>query len=229
MKKFLAIVITISTLALTGCSLGWLAQGGSSNGEKGIKPYGSIYDDAEDYANWWCGPCEEVNMKTVPNEPYDIELHYMQDKEFGFTYQVSATYQDYSTSIKPEPTYDSSEFEYLYLKTFLETADLKDITERFGLVFEQDEPGTSGAKFMYYVPSFDIDTEQVLDDSEFDEIMSKVYTELEKFDAKREHYTRSDYCHGVHYTLFAGPSEEYRANGKFHNSARGYYGYKPGT
>ena len=119
MKKVLPALFAMMLLGMAGCALAKSVGAG----QKGERPYGSLYNDAKDWATYWCGPCEQIEVEVVPDEPHDVEYYTMKDQEYGFLYQVSTRYLDYSTSRKPEPSYSYGDFDYRLLLVFLEETD----------------------------------------------------------------------------------------------------------
>ena len=225
MKKFISFLLIFSLLSITGCSI--LQKGGLQG--KGERPYGNLYDDVQDWATYWCGPCEQLSMETIPHEPYDIELYTMKDKEYGFQYQVEAMYEDYSTSTSPYPSYTSGSFDYEYLKVYLEKTDFSDLIDRYGLTIEQEEIRTTNDGRSYdpfYSPQIDFHTDRILSDDEFNEILGYIYSSLQDFDRSREHFTHSDYCKTVYFYVWCAPTEEDKALGKVRRSEHGIFGYR---
>ena len=80
----------LTSVFMSGCSI-LPGRGGSSAGEfiYGARDRSDKYKSAEEYCEYWFGPCEEVDSYT--KELYDgteIVYHVMKDKEFGFEYYV---------------------------------------------------------------------------------------------------------------------------------------------
>ena len=225
MKKALSVLLVFTMLATSGCNL--LKGIGSSH--KGERPYGSLYDDAEDWATYWCGPCRQLDMKTVPGDPHDIEIYTMKDKEYGFEYQVEAMYFDYATSSRPEPSYTYGNFDYEYLKVFMEETDFSELIEKYDLTVEIEEITLSQDGEFYnafYTPTINFNTELELDEDEIQEILSFTYYALQKFDEEREHFTRNDYCKTVYFQVYCAPNERERELGRVRGGDHGIFGYR---
>lgn len=225
MKKTLSVLLVFIMLSVTGCNLLKIAGGA----DKGERPYGSLYDDAKDWATYWCGPCKQLDKETVPNDPHDIELYTMKDKEYGFEYQVEAMYFDYSTSIKPEPSYTYGNFDYEYLKVFMEETDFSDLIEKYDLTVELEEItlGQDGKLYnAFYSPTINFNTDLELDEDDINEILSFTYHALQDFDKKREHFTRNEYCKTVYFYVWCAPSEHERELGHVRGGDHGIFGYR---
>lgn len=224
MKKIISFLLVITMLAATGCS------GSNIFGDKkGERPYGSLYDDAKDWAKYWCGPCKQLDMETVPNEPHDIEIYIMKDKEYGFKYQVEAMYMDYATSLTPEPSYTAASFDYEYLKVYLDETDFSEIVDKYDLTIELEEIRMSYDGKCYdpfYSPHINCRTDRELNSDEKKEILSFVYNTLKDFDKDRGHFTRNEYCKDVYFYVWSAPSASEQANGQVKSSEHGIFGYR---
>ena len=52
------------------------------------RPYDSSFANAKEFAEYWCGPCEEIESYTVIAGNAEVIIHKFTDTEFGFTYTV---------------------------------------------------------------------------------------------------------------------------------------------
>ena len=224
MKKIVSVLLTLTLLASTGCSLSKLAGAG----QKGDNPAGGIYDDAHEWATYWCGPCKQVDMDTVPNEPHDIELYTMKDKELGFKYQVSAMYMDYATSLTPEPSYSYGNFDYEYMQVFLDETDFSEIVDKYDLTIELEEIefGHDGETYdPFYNATVNFNTERQLDEDEMHEILEFAYDALRDFD-EREHFSRNQYCKEAYFYVWCAPSDRDRELGHKYTSDCRIFGWR---
>ena len=186
------------------------------------------YDTAKEYAEDWCGPCKELDVVTVEGVDGDeIEIHYMKDKEFGFTYQVEVTDRKYSTSRKPYPSYVCPDFDYHYIMAFLDEDYLSDVVQKYELTIEVDEPReayTEGLLVAEYA-TIDFYTELELTQDEIDDILGTTYYGLEDFD-ERKHFTKNEYSHCVFFHVYCAPSERDKELGRKYGGGNGKYGFK---
>ena len=81
MRKTITAIAVVASLLLTGCGI----RAGSifNTGE----PYDSDFKDAEEFAEYWCGRCKEVDSYQVN----DITVHEMKDDEWDFTISTDLT------------------------------------------------------------------------------------------------------------------------------------------
>ena len=56
------------------------------------RPYDSSFANAKEFAEYWCGPCEEIESYTVTAGDAEVLIHKFTDTEFGFTYTVEERY-----------------------------------------------------------------------------------------------------------------------------------------
>ena len=111
MKKAIVAVILAAVTVMSGCSL--LPGGGSSSGGflSGGKEHSDKYGSAEEYCEYWFGPCEEVDSYSEEYGDSERTVHVMKDKEFGFEYTVSESKEGYFLF--------SGNFAYYYIDEFL--------------------------------------------------------------------------------------------------------------
>lgn len=229
MKKVLSVLLIFTTLLATGCGCNILKNAGNS--VKGEEPYGTYYDDAKDWATYWCGPCEQLGMEIVPDDPHDIELYTMKDSEYGFEYQVQATYADYATTFSPEPSYSYGNFDHEYLKVFLEKTDFSRIIDQYDLTVELEEitfgKGHGGKLYDgLYSPRINFNTDRELDEDAIKDILSTTYYALQEFDKKREHFSRNNYCKDVYFYVWCAPNEREKSLGQFKGGDHGVFGFR---
>lgn len=223
MKKVPLILFALMLFGLAGC-----VYAKSANGDKGKLPYGSLYDDAKDWATYWCGPCEQISVQVVPDEPHDKEYYVMKDLEYGFEYQVSALYIDYAYSSKPEPSYSYGDFDYRLLQVFLDGTDFSDLIDQYDLTVEIEEIRRGADQILYdpfYSPKINFRTERELSDEEVNDILGFTYYALQKFDEPRGHFSRNEYCKTVYFYVWCAPSEKDKSLGRKYGGSHGVFGY----
>jgi hypothetical protein len=203
MNKRLLTLFVASAVLLTGC--------GKS------RKYDSEFEDACEFASYWCGPCEEVETYTVDTPAGEVIVHKLQDTEFGFVYTVEETVHEYTTS----------DFSYYYLQTFLEQADLDDIITEYSLTVELAELQESATEGLpgFFQPSIDIYTDLSLTEYENDLILETFVDALEDFDVRGD-YTREDDNALVFFELHSAPSAEESQNGFYYHTDNRIYGYQ---
>lgn len=211
MNKRLLTLIVASFVLLTGC--------GSS------RKYDSEFEDACEFASYWCGPCEEVETYTVDTPAGEVIVHKLQDTEFGFVYTVEETVHEYSTGVYA--SYTTHDFSYYYLQTFLEQADLDDIIDEYSLTVELPELQKSATEGLpgFFQPSIDIYTDLTLTEYENDLILETFVDALEDFDVRGD-YTREDDNALVFFELHSAPSAEESENGFYYHTDNRTYGYQ---
>ena len=153
----------------------------------------------------------------------------MQDKEYGFEYQVEAMYFDYATTSTPEPSYTYGNFDYEYIKVFLDETDFSDLVDKYDLTVELEEIGLSYDGNLYdafYTPTINFRTDEELDEDEINEILSYTYYALQDFDKKREHFTRNEYCKTVYFHVWCAPSEKDKSLGRVRGGDHDVFGYR---
>lgn len=218
MKKIFAAFLALMILLSSGCMMQILDS---------LMSKGS-YDSAKEYAEDRCGPCKEVDVEEVTLEDgSEVEIHYMKDKEYGFTYQVIVTYRKYATSRKPVPSYICEDFDYYYLLEFLDEDPLEDIVEKYDLTIELNEPedGVNEGVYLYYSPTMKFWTDLELSQDEIDDILSTAYYALEDFD-DRQRFTENAESHSVFLHVFCAPSERDKELGKKYGGGSSRFGYR---
>lgn len=215
--KTILICFVSVLLVITGC--------GSSDRFHGDRPYDSYFDTAKEFAEYWCGPCEEVDEYTVETSYGDVIIHKMQDTEFGFVYSVEERVEEYTTGVYSD--YSTNDFSYYYLQTYLECADLENIIDEYSLTVDIDEISESATEGLtgFYMPGVDIYTDLLLSDSECDLILDSFVDEFEAFDV-RGNFTREYDNAVVFFHLYSAPTAEEQQNGYYHHSEDRTYGYQ---
>ena len=203
MNKKLLTLFVVSAVLISGC--------GKS------RKYDSEFADACEFASYWCGPCEEVEVYTVDTPAGEVIVHKLQDTEFGFVYTVEETVHEYTTH----------DFSYYYLQTFLEQADLDDIISEYSLTVELAELQESATEGLpgFFQPSIDIYTDLTLTEYENDLILETFVDALEDFDVRGD-YTREDDNALVFFELHSAPSAEESENGFYYHTDNRIYGYQ---
>ena len=211
MNNRLLTLFVASAVLLTGC--------GSS------RKYDSDFADACEFAEYWCGPCEEVDVYTVDTPAGEVIVHKLRDTEFGFVYTVEETVKEYSTGLYA--SYNAPDFSYYYLQTFLEHADLDDIISEYSLTVELAELQESATEGLpgFFLPSIDIYTDLSLSEYENDLILETFVDELEDFDVRGD-YTRENDNALVFFELHSAPSAEESENGFYYHTDNRIYGYQ---
>ena len=191
------------------------------------RPYDSSFANAKEFAEYWCGPCEEIESYTVIAGNAEVIIHKFTDTEFGFTYTVEERYHEYSNKSKPVASYYCRDFDYYYLKEFLSRTDLSQVTNKYDITIEQDELIETKNKDIYniYFNGISMWTDRSLTDAEGSEVMEFVYNALDSFDT-RDHFTKDPNCTSVSYALYCAPREEEAAVGTPHHMFSGRYGYR---
>ena len=144
MKKAIVAVIIAAVAIMSGCSL-LPGRGGNSSGGFlfGDKEHSDKYKSAEEYCEYWFGPCEEVDSYVEEGVDYDRTVHVMKDKEFGFEYTVSESKEGYFLF--------SGNFAYYYIDEFLKSDGLKDISKEYGLLWSAPWEKDKKTKALYHV------------------------------------------------------------------------------
>ncbi len=188
-------------------------------------PYG--YKTAKEYAEVWCGPCKEIDSYTAAehDDGSKVKITVLEDKEYGFTYRVEALN---TAQHKNDWSYVSGEFDYEYLKVFLEETDYSELIDKYDLRIEQSqlEPAKTEGMVMPYNATIKFYSDQVLTMEQQAEIFDYTYSSLEEFDKKRQHFTRTYSCTSVYMHIFCKPTEKEEATGKKYGGESGRYGYK---
>lgn len=220
MRKTITAIAVAASLLLTGCS--YSAGSLFDTGE----PYDSEFKDAEEFAEYWCGPCKEVDSYKVN----DITVHEMKDDEWGFTYAVYEMWVERGDTGIKDVSYTAEEFSYYYLQTFIEESDLDEYLEENGITLDAGElqiSDVTGLSFGYYA-KININTDRLLTDDEAAEIMSKIEDALKDFD-EREFFTKSVYTSEVFITIWSAPWEKDTEVGAKYHTWNAVYGYTMGV
>ncbi len=222
MKKNITAMIIAAGLILTGCGIRL------SNSQADKDPFDSDFKDAQEFAEYWCGPCEEVDSYEVG----DYTIHEMKDDEFGFVYEVEEVYLERGEDTGLfDVSYSASQFGYYYLQRFIEEADMGDTLDKYGITLDcgelsyyktMDVAYYSGAKLY-------VTTEMTLTDEEAAEIMASVKAELADFD-ERGYFTKSANTNSpeVYIVIWSAPWEQDTANGSNYHTWTEMYGYTMG-
>ena len=199
MKKavaaIMAFAMSISLVLCSGCSF-LVGRGGSSSGGflYGDKDHSDKYKSAEEYCEYWYGPCEEVDSYIKEGYDFDSTVHVMKDKEFGFEYTVSESEEGYFLG--------TADFAYYYIDVFLKSDDLKDIAKEYGLEFEN-----FGRKGDIGSPTIRIHCDRELSAEDNKKILSTVMGKLDKFDSERKVFNKKHDNISVAVQLWSSPWE----------------------
>lgn len=196
MKKAIVAVILAAVVTMSGC-LPLPGRGGNSSGGLvfGNRDHSDKYKSAEDYCEYWYGPCEEVDSYIEEGVDFDSTIHVMKDKEFGFEYTVSESKEGYFLG--------TANFAYYYIDVFLKSDDLKDIAEEFGLEFEN-----YGTKGRHGSPTIRIHCERELSEEDNKKILETVMSKLDKFDSERKVFNKPHDNISVAVQLWSAPWEK---------------------
>lgn len=182
MRKNALALILMTSLLFSGCMMSPFST------NVGGEPVDSSFKDAHAYAEYWMGPCKEIDEW----DGNDSVIHEMRDKDLGFTYTVVE--MDVSSGIGSHVMYTSEDFGYYYLEVFLEESDVVRKLEKMdlGLSVSVEELNISEdtGMVMNYTPTVIIETDEELTDDDAKEIVSMVRDELEDFD-ERGYFTKS--------------------------------------
>jgi hypothetical protein len=186
--------VLAATAVMSGCSL--LPGRGSSSGgfSSRDKKHSDKYKSAEEYCEYWFGPCKEVDSYENDSEYSDSTVHVMKDKEFGFEYTVSESSKGYYLG--------SSNFAFYYIDEFLKSDDIKDIAEEYDLEFEN-----FGRKGDIGSPTIRIHCDHELSADDNKKILKEVMSELGKFDSERKVFNKKHDNIHVAIELWSAPWE----------------------
>ena len=182
---------------MSGCSL-LPGKGGSSSGSKSSRnwDHSDKYKSAEQYCEYWFGPCEEVDTYTEKWGDSERTVHVMKDKEFGFEYTVS------DSESKKGYFLFSGNFAYYYINEFLKSDDLDEITEEYDLEFENyGREGDIGS------PTIRIHCERELSAEDNKKILDTVMRKLDKFDSERKVFNKAHDNISVFISVWSAPWE----------------------
>lgn len=196
-----------AVVIMSGCSLlpvkGGFSSGGRSSGNR---EHSDKYKSAEEYCEYWFGPCEEVDSYTEEWGDEERTVHVMKDKEFGFEYTVS------DSEDKKGYFLFSGNFAYYYIDEFLKSGELDEIAEEYGLEFENEgEEGHSGS------PSIWIHCERELSAEDNDKILDTVMRKLDMFDSDRNVFNKKHDNIHVAISLWSAPCESDKKTGALYH------------
>ena len=215
MRKALCVFISLAMIITAGCYR-----------RKDETPYG--YKTAKDYAEVWCGPCKVIDEFTAAehDDGSKVEITVMEDTEYGFTYRVEAMN---TAQHKKAWNYMSGEFDYEYLKVFLEKTDYSELIEKYDLTIKLSEPEEAYTEGMIklYLATINFYSGKILTQEEQGEILGFTYDALQEFDKDRKHFTRVYACPSVYMHIYCQPTEKEAETGKRYGGESGRYGYKP--
>ena len=217
MKKLFNLLLMSVILAMTGCTL-------LSDITATDRPYDSCFNSAKEWAEYWCGPCEQLDMRREDCDADDyyeyIEYYTMEDSEYGFTYTVNAYYRTYGSSLnRPKADYSCYDFDKYYMQEFIRATDFSPVADKYDLSIEINDDDNG-----IYLPRITLETDLELTDEEAGEILTFTYYRLEEFDQRR-HFTMNEYCTSVGIHLYCAPTQEQREAGIPHNGWSRTYGY----
>jgi len=180
----------LTGLLISGLALQAITLGGCYRLITNDKRYSSSFDDAHDFAEYWCGPCEEVDTYT----PEDgLTIHKMKDKEYSFTYYVSEI--ESSQTAYSYTSYNIEDFGYYYLLEFLDKAELSGLIDEYDLTIKVDEPyrpNKERPELCNYTPELIISTDRTLSGDDNKKIATALLDELKRFDSGREVFTKEN-------------------------------------
>ncbi|MBO4449439.1 MAG: hypothetical protein J5777_02545 [Clostridiales bacterium] len=185
----IAAVMLAAAVVLSGC-LPVPGRGGNSSGGLvfGNRDHSDKYGSAEEYCEYWYGPCEETDER----DSNKTIIHEMRDNELGFTYTVYE--MDVSSGSGSHTMYNSEDFGHYYLKAFLEKTDVVSSLEKMdkGLSVRVKELNISKdtGLVINYIPTVIIETDEKLTEDDAKEIVTEVREQLKSFDA-RGYFTKS--------------------------------------
>ena len=216
-KKIVSLLLTSVILILTGCSL-------LSSSSETDRPYDSNFGSAKEWAEYWCGSCEQLDMRREDRDADDyydyVEYYTMKDSEYGFTYTVTALYKRYGSIFnKPKADYSCYDFDKYYMQEFMRATDFSPIADKYDLSIDINDEDNS-----IYLPGITMWTDLELTDEEAGEILTFTYYRLEEFDQRR-HFTMNEYCTSVGVQLHCAPTQDQREAGIPHNGWSRMYGY----
>ena len=203
LKIKIATGMLLVAVIMSGCSLLPGKGGGSLGGRSsGNRKHSDKYDDAEDYCEYWFGPCEEIGTHKL-YEGSDTIVYEMKDTEFGFEYTV----------IQGEGKYyfSGSDFASYYIDEFLKSDELDDLAKEYDLEFENFRKGEIGS------PTIRINCDRELSSEDNEKILKTVMSKLGDFDSERNVFNKKyDNIH-VAIELWSAPWEhDINRGGNFH-------------
>ncbi len=215
--KALTAAIIAASLLMTGCNLE------ETDLFKDREPYDADFKDAHEFAEYWCGPCKEVDSYKVNG----LIAHEMKDKEWGFTYIVYEGYYERGDTGIMDVYYTAETFSYYYLETFIEESDLDEYLEENGLTLDCGEIHKWDTGVLSYIAELNINTDRTLTDEDAEEISTTVIDALAEFD-DRDFFTKSENTSEVFFTIWSAPWEKDTEVGAYYHTWTGVYGYTMG-
>ena len=153
---------------MTGCNLE------DTDLFKDREPYDVDFKDAHEFAEYWCGPCKEVDSYKVNG----LIAHEMKDKEWGFTYIVYEGYYERGDTGIMDVYYTAETFSYYYLETFIEESDLDEYLDENGLTLDCGEIHKWDTGVLSYSAELNVRTDRTLTDDDAKEISTTVIDAL---------------------------------------------------
>lgn len=212
MKRKIVASVLLAAFVLSGCSL-LPGKGGRSSGGflSGNREHSDKYKSAEEYCEYWYGPCKEVELYYKENaDGSGWTVHVMEDTEFGFEYTALEFDKGYFLG--------AADFAHYYLKEFVDSADLDDITEEYGLEFVTSEPDIMG------MPAIKIYTDLELSDDDNRKILDKVIRKLDMFDSERNVFNKKHDNISVSVSVWSAPWERESSNGALYHVETEFFG-----
>ncbi|MBR3081339.1 MAG: hypothetical protein IKH06_00635 [Clostridiales bacterium] len=206
--KIVTAAVFASLFTLSGC-LPFPTGGGSGNGGMDIerRSLSDSYKSAEDYCNYWYGPCTEIDSY---ENSYGKIVHEMKDEELGFKYTVEESDGGY---------YFYHDFEYYYINEFLKRTDFKDLISEFNLKIEQEDMDR-----LRVSPRIKISTDRELTDEESRRILSDVMGKLSQFDSERNVFNKPGDNKSVGLSVWSAPWEKEKANNAYYHVVNDTFG-----
>ena len=206
--KIVTAAVFASLFTLSGC-LPFPTGGGSGNGGMDIerRSLSDSYKSAEDYCNYWYGPCTEIDSY---ENSYVKIVHEMKDEELGFKYTVEESDGGY---------YFYHDFEYYYINEFLKRTDFKDLISEFNLKIEQEDMDR-----LRVSPRIKISTDRELTDEESRRILSDVMGKLSQFDSERNVFNKPGDNKSVGLSVWSAPWEKEKANNAYYHVVNDTFG-----
>lgn len=204
--KIVAAAICASLITLSGC-LPIPAGGGSGGLGSGSRSLSDSYKSAEEYCNYWYGPCTEID--SYENDSGKI-AHKMRDEGLGFEYTVEESDGGY---------YFFHDFEYYYINEFLKRTDFKDLISEFDLRIEQEDMDR-----LRVSPRIKISTDRELTDEESRRILSDIMGELSLFDSERNVFNKPGDNKSVGLSVWSAPWEKEKANKAYYHVVKDTFG-----
>ena len=206
--KIVTAAVFASLFTLSGC-LPFPTGGGSGNGGMDIerRSLSDSYKSAEDYCNYWYGPCTEIDSY---ENSYGKIVHEMKDEELGFKYTVEESDGGY---------YFYHDFEYYYINEFLKRTDFKDLISEFNLKIEQEDMDR-----LRVSPRIKISTDRELTDEEIRRILSDVMGKLSQFDSERNVFNKPGDNKSVGLSVWSAPWEKEKANNAYYHVVNDTFG-----